>query len=885
MTRSTFAISLGALLLGACTTDKGGGGNTDTSTNSSDGDAFVDNDGDGYGSDEDCNDDDGTVHAGATEICDGIDNDCDGSVDEDVTQEFFRDADGDGFGDSENTEWACERPTGYVPNGNDCDDALADAYPGNTEICDGIDNDCNGTIDDSVLHTYYADTDGDGYGDPENAQDACAQPPGFVTDDSDCDDTTAQAFPGNLEICDEIDNNCDGRVDEGVTTTYYADTDSDGYGNAALSVEACALPTGYTATPGDCDDTVATTNPAATEYCDSVDNDCDGTTDEDDAVDAADWYADADTDGYGDLATTLHQCTQPSGYVSDNTDCDDTDAAEYPGADEYCDGDDDDCDGTIDETDSVDAADWYRDADSDAFGDAGTSLHQCYQPTGYVSDDTDCNDTTAAAYPGADEYCDGIDNDCDTYVDEDGEVLDGDTFYMDADSDGTGDPGTTIVACSVPSGYVDNAWDCDDTDGSEPVVVNKATGSSAGTGTLTSPLDSIQDGMDRAGQCVIVRQGTYRETLDFDGAAIDVWGVDGEDFTFIDADGVPCEGADPTGCEAAVTMNSGGSVAMSMHGFTVTGGTGHTESSVTTTTCADSSTSHGGVTECTVTVYEYCGGGFYVNGDDPNLYDLVVVDNTLPAFEQYAVDSGCAPGTGSCGYEQNWLYSYGGGLCLKDSAASLENVHVYENYADQGGGVYVGGSSVVTYDHSMLAENGAGDGGGINADGGNLSATNLIVAFNDADTDGGGIFTQNSGTSSFTNASFAYNASATGATRGDAAYVSTGTTVASMNSILHTSSANYVVYAAGTWSSSYSDVINAGSGSEMGGAASLSSTDMTASPSWVSVTNDGNYNNDDFALNVSSAAVNAGNPASSYNDTDGSRNDLGATGGPNGDGW
>ncbi len=868
----TLLLPLLALSLAACDDNKGT--TTDQTTDTAGiSNGPTDADGDGYASTEDCDDNDGTVNPGATEVCDGIDNDCDGSIDEDVTTTYYRDADGDGFGDAATSEEACEKPTGYVPNANDCDDTNIESYPGNNETCDGIDNDCDGEIDEDVTTTYYADTDLDGYGDPDNSVESCSQPTGYVTDNTDCDDTTAQSFPGNLEVCDELDNDCDGDVDEGVTTTYYADVDGDGYGDPSSTEDACALPTGYAEVAGDCDDTEPTTNPGATEYCDEVDNDCDGTTDEDDAADATDWYADRDADGYGDASISRHQCYQPTGFVADDTDCDDTTATTYPGADEYCNGADDDCDGTVDEDDAVDASDWYADVDGDGYGDASSSVHQCYQPTGYVSDDTDCDDTDDTAWPGADEYCDGVDNDCDGSIDEDGEVVDGDTFYADADTDGLGDADSTIVACDAPSGYVDNPYDCDDADASEPVVVDKASGSSAGAGTLSDPLDSIQDGVDRAAECVIVYAGTYSEQVDLGGTGIDVWGVEGADYTYIKGDGTVCDATAPTGCEPAVIVASDSGATPTLRGFTITGGGGYTTSSSTTTTCADSSASHAGSTTCTVNVYTYCGGGIYVEGDDPTFSDVVVVDNVLPEFEQTAVGS----------WTQNWLYSYGGGICVRGGNPVLEGVDIYENYADQGGGIYAEDSAVVTATQSVWAENTASDGAAVNLSGASLAATNIVVAFNDASTDGGGLFLDDAASASLVNVSMAYDTSASGSTRGDAIYFASGTSVELLNSILYGDASNDLVYGAGSWTSSYNDAYNAGSGGTLAGTATAGTGAISADPLWTRVTDDGNYYNDDWSLQASSPCVDAGDPSSAYDDADGTTNDMGATGGPAGD--
>ena len=138
---------------------------------------------------------------------------------------------------------------------------------------------------------------------------------------------------------------------------------------------------GYTVIDGDCDDSDAAVNPGASEVCDTIDNDCDGTVDEDSATDVLTWYADADSDGYGDSASTDLDCYQPTGYVADATDCDDTDANTYPGASEYCDGHDDDCDGDVDEDSALDVSTWYADTDSDFYLDIASTDIDCYHPT------------------------------------------------------------------------------------------------------------------------------------------------------------------------------------------------------------------------------------------------------------------------------------------------------------------------------------------------------------------------------------------------------------------------------------------------------------------------------------------------------------------------
>ncbi len=470
----------------------------------------------------DCDDANSGIHPDAPEICDGLDNDCDGLIDDEDdsvtgTTTWYGDADGDGYGDDASITRACEQPSGTSAYGGDCDDGDAafnpgaleedcadpndyncdgstgyadddgdgwaacedcddsDAavHPGGTELCNGVDDDCDGTVDEDEAadaSAWYADTDGDGYGDAGSTESACTAPSGYVADSNDCDDSDAAVHPAAAEACNGVDDDCDGSVDEddaADAATWYQDLDADGYGDAAASTVACDAPSGYVADASDCDDSDGAVNPASTELCDGVDNDCDGSVDEDDAADAATWYADADSDGYGDAAASTVACHPPSGYLADTTDCDDGDAAVHPAASELCNGMDDDCDGAVDEDSATDAATWYADADGDGYGDAASSTAACSQPSGHVADATDCDDGEAAIHPAATEVCNELDDDCDGAVDDDDASLDpgtGSTWYTDADADGWGDAGSTIEACSQPSGTVADATDCDDDD-------------------------------------------------------------------------------------------------------------------------------------------------------------------------------------------------------------------------------------------------------------------------------------------------------------------------------------------------------------------------------------------------------------------------------------
>jgi hypothetical protein len=201
-------------------------------------------------------------------------------------------------------------------------------------------------------------------------------------------------------------------------------------------------------------------HPSALEYCNGYDDDCDEMIDEDDAVDATTWYPDGDGDRYGVEGTTIVACDQPAGHAPALGDCDDGLATTHPGADELCNGLDDDCLGDIDEDDAVDAATWYRDQDGDEHGVASPSLASCAEPAGYAPLADDCDDLAASVYPGADELCNSIDDDCDLSVDE--SPVDASTWYADVDGDGYGDPDVTSLGCAAPSGYIATGRDCDD---------------------------------------------------------------------------------------------------------------------------------------------------------------------------------------------------------------------------------------------------------------------------------------------------------------------------------------------------------------------------------------------------------------------------------------
>ena len=282
-------------------------------------DIGIDADGDGFNETLDCDDGNAAIYPGAEELCDGIDNSCSGEVDDDATDgiTWYADGDGDGYGDTNAASNFCDGAgSGYVENADDCDDGSAYAYPGGTEVCDGLDNDCDGTADNEPTDAaiWFADADGDGYGDSTISEEACTAPSGYVDNFNDCDDTNADLNPDAI---------------------WYPDADRDGFGDDDKKslFSGCQQPDGYVADGTDCNDDNTDVNPDAEEFCDGEDSDCDGKIESDDFDDDGDGQADCQGD------------------------CDDSDATVFAGGAEICDdGIDNDCTTRIDDGCAIDAA-------------------------------------------------------------------------------------------------------------------------------------------------------------------------------------------------------------------------------------------------------------------------------------------------------------------------------------------------------------------------------------------------------------------------------------------------------------------------------------------------------------------------------------------------
>jgi MYXO-CTERM domain-containing protein len=566
----------------------------------------------------DCDDTDPTINPAALEICGGSDENCNGltgdsdpTLDPASTEDWYLDVDGDNYGTG-SAVYACLQPVGYGAEPDDCDDTDPNRSPGTPEIsADGIDQDCDG---EDRCEWFY-DADLDGYGDPSISEPGCTQPAGYVNNDQDCDDTDATISPAATELWyDGLDSNCDGKSDfdqdgDGVESLDYGGDDCDDLNNSifpeapeicdavdqdcdgALDEDACPCPSAtynyhsylfcsdlktWTEAEFACEgmgyelasiedglenswlwseaelynDATAWwfglsdqavegsfvwmdgSTPVYTSWRSGEPNDFNGAEDcgkfTDDAGglwndgNCADawsficeagcaltfYYPDADGDGYGDTSLGVASCEPVEGLIVQGGDCDDADLSINPIATELCGGGDEDCDGLEDDADdSLDSStteDWYLDLDNDGYG-TGDPLYACAKPEGYGAESGDCADDDSGRHPGATEAIDGIDNDCDGYTetdDKDGDGLDylteaaagSDPDNPDSDGDSVSDGDEVeIVGGKVRDTDGDGKPDWNDTDDDEDRV--PTADESGDIDITTEPVDTDADGI------------------------------------------------------------------------------------------------------------------------------------------------------------------------------------------------------------------------------------------------------------------------------------------------------------------------------------------------------------------------------------------------------
>jgi hypothetical protein len=343
----------------------------------------------------DCDDGNSARHPNVAEVCNDVDDNCDGDVDNAAVDQpnWYLDLDADGFGDAAVSVQSCDGVSHFVNDAMDCNDEDSSVFPSAPESCNSVDDDCDGDVDEDPTFgsEWYFDADGDGRGGAdEDPVVACERPSKeYIPGNTDCNDADPDIHPSADELCNGVDDNCDGEVDNRAVdaTTWYGDFDGDGFGDMygwyMPSVRSCEQPAGYTSDGTDCEDTLSEVNPNAVEICDWFDNDCDGFMDADDpdgVPDASMWYPDMDGDGFGDgtagtltceynavmssggwsVTTNSGDCddtrltipgldSDHDGYDWCNGECDDFDWRVNPGAVEISNGYDDDCDEDVDE--------------------------------------------------------------------------------------------------------------------------------------------------------------------------------------------------------------------------------------------------------------------------------------------------------------------------------------------------------------------------------------------------------------------------------------------------------------------------------------------------------------------------------------------------------
>lgn len=483
--------------------------------------------------------------------------------------------------------------------------------------------------------------------------------------------------------------------------------------------------------------------------CDGVDNDCDGTVDNDDALDASTWYADTDGDTHGDPDASTTACSQPSGYVADRTDCVDDDILVSPSGVETCNEIDDDCDGDVDEN-AVDASTWYADVDGDGYG-AGAGHAACDQPSGFEDNADDCDDRAATVYPGAAELCDAMANDCDTA-----------SSWVDSDEDGT-------VSFESTSG----AW-------SDETSNFQATGSS----TFATP-SLASDGT------LWVCDGTYYAHVDV-SADVDLVSMNGADTTTLNGAGVDTviTATGATFSVEGITLSRG--VAAEGGCMHITGSSDVTLTDVTLLECEASSGS---------------GGGLYIDSGTLTGERVEGVDCTATNHGGglYADDTATVSLTGGT-WTGNEADSQGGALGVDNAATlDLDAVTIDGNIGYYAGAIRSNGTVNLT-DCTITDNVGTFRGGALSAgSAGIITATDTVFSGNDGGNWGGAVYC-NTCAMDFTDCDFTGNTAGAGGAVGGGSLDLTATGGLWSGNSAYYYSAGYPGYGGAVWAQSSSVV-------------------------------------------------------------------------------
>jgi hypothetical protein len=407
------------------------------------------------------------------EWCDGLDNDGDGEVDEDGdvvdAPAWYPDADGDGWGDGANPVFACAQPVDHLPDAGDCDDADPGVNPDAEDVCDGIDNNCDGLVDGHGASSLYFDGGDDMV---HIGDDPTLDITGPITmeawvysENPNSDEPVlAKEYAGGLQqywfgvyyggfgllLGDGsswgLVARSSGQIDastwthlasvwDGATWSNYQDgflVETGTYtGTVPVSDQplTIGINSGYDNTrfQGYLTD-VRLWNVARTQ--DQLRGDM---FEIDDTTGLVGWWPMNETEGQTAFDESGYGF---DGQLGNDPAADSRDplwAGELPVCQfEWCDGVDNDGDGLIDDDDPdvLDPLPWYLDDDGDGYG-AGVAIEACDGGAGYVENDDDCDDGDPASHPGADDLLDGLDNDCDGYVDEHGVT----SLYFDGTND------------------------------------------------------------------------------------------------------------------------------------------------------------------------------------------------------------------------------------------------------------------------------------------------------------------------------------------------------------------------------------------------------------------------------------------------------------------